>query len=45
MKFDLRDIFAFGGLGLVACGLYMIYPPAAFIIPGLFFVWLGVKRG
>lgn len=43
MKPDLKDLFVFGGLGFAAYGIYMIYPPAAFILPGLFFVWLGLK--
>jgi hypothetical protein len=41
--FDIQDLFVFGGIGLVTTGLWMVYPPIALIIPGLFFVWLGLR--
>lgn len=36
--FDLRDAMLFAGIGLLGYGLYDIYPPAAFIVPGAIFV-------
>lgn len=36
--FDFRDLLLFGGNGLLGYGLYAIYPPAAFIVPGAIFV-------
>lgn len=42
--FDLRDAFAFGGLALVAIGLWQIYPAAAFIVSGAALFWLGVRK-
>lgn len=36
--FDLRDAMLFAGVGLLGYGLYDIYPPAAFIVPGAIFV-------
>ena len=42
--FDLRDVFVFGGLGLVSAGLHEIYPPAALVIPGALLVWMGMRR-
>lgn len=42
--FDLRDVFAFGGLGLVAWGTYLMHEPAAFIVTGAVLFWLGAIR-
>lgn len=41
------DLVALAGLGLVSAGLYMVYPPAALIVPGLVFFAVGalVARG
>jgi hypothetical protein len=36
--FDFRDILLFGGTGLLGYGLYQVYAPAAFIVPGAIFV-------
>ena len=33
--FDLRDVLALVGMGLVAVGLWWIYPPAALIAGGV----------
>lgn len=41
---DLRDICAFGGLGLIGHGLGLIYQPAAFLAIGAGLWWLGVRR-
>lgn len=41
---DVRDVLAFGGLGLLGYGLYAIYPPAAFIAMGALLFWLGAGR-
>ncbi|PZN08638.1 MAG: hypothetical protein DIU69_09770 [Bacillota bacterium] len=43
----LRDALFFGGLGMVAVGLREIYPPAAWIVPGLVLMWVGwhMRRG
>jgi hypothetical protein len=43
-QFDLRDAFVFGGLGAVAYGLAQMYPPAAWIVPGVACFWLGVRK-
>jgi len=40
---DLRDLFCFGGLGLLAYGLHLVYPPAAYIAPGAILLWMGVR--
>ena len=40
----LRDLFAFAGVGLIATGCWMVYPPAAFIVPGALLFGLGVWR-
>lgn len=31
---DLKDVFLFLGIGIVAFGLWQIYPPAAYIVGG-----------
>lgn len=36
--FDFQDVLLFGGSGLLGYGLYQIYPPSAFIVPGAIFV-------
>jgi len=41
--FDLRDVIAFGGLGMVAYGVHLIYQPAAFIVCGAVLFWLGAR--
>lgn len=40
---DLRDAFVFGGLGMVGYGLYLVCPPAAWIVCGVALFWLGVR--
>lgn len=40
---DLRDFFVFGGLAMVGYGLWLAYPPAAFVVPGLAVFWLGLR--
>jgi len=42
--FDLRDIFSFGGTGFLSFGVWQVYPPAAFIVAGSIFLWLGIRR-
>lgn len=42
--FDINDAFTFGGLALVTVGAAQVYPPAGWITPGLFFMWLGVSK-
>jgi hypothetical protein len=32
--FDMRDATLFTGLGLLGYGLFQVYPPAGFIVPG-----------
>lgn len=41
---DLRDVFAFGGLGSIFYGVYQFSAPAAFTIIGIAVFWLGVRR-
>lgn len=36
------DVFLLIGLGLLAAGFYFVYPPLALILPGAFFVGMGV---
>lgn len=40
---ELRDVFVFGGLGMVGWGLYAVYPPAAWIVVGSAFFWIGAR--
>lgn len=42
--FDLRDIFALGGLGMVFYGLAQIYQPAAWIVCGAVLFYIGRPR-
>ncbi len=42
-KVDTRDVFAFGGLAMVCCGVAQIYAPAAWIIGGIAFIYLGMS--
>lgn len=41
---DLRDCFAFGGLGLAAYGASLIYEPAAWLLAGGVLFWLGIRK-
>ena len=43
-QFDLRDVFAFAGIGCAAYGTAQIYPPAAWIITGVALFWLAVRQ-
>lgn len=38
----LRDCFAFGGLGLIAVGLWLVFPPAAFVVTGALLMGLAL---
>ena len=40
---DLRDAFTFGGLALVVVGLAQISAPAAWMVPGAFLMFLGMR--
>jgi hypothetical protein len=40
---DLRDVFAFFGLGCAAYGAWLIYPPAGWIVLGAPLFWLGAR--
>ncbi len=40
----LRDVCAFGGIGLIAYGAWLAYPPAGFIAPGVLLVALAVGK-
>ena len=43
-KFDLRDAHAYAGIALLAAGSYLVYQPAALIVPGALLFWLAVRR-
>jgi hypothetical protein len=38
----MRELTLYTGLGLTGYGLYQIYPPAAFIIPGAVIVYVAI---
>ncbi len=42
-KIDLRDAFVFGGIASVGYGISLLSPPAAFVVVGLAFFWLGIR--
>ena len=42
--FDIKDVFAFGGLAAVSWGLWLVYQPAAFIVTGTALFWMGAIR-
>ena len=39
-----RDVLAFGGIGLVGSGLWLIHPAAALSVIGALMIYLGVWR-
>jgi hypothetical protein len=41
---DARDVFVFGGLGMVFAGLWEVYPPLAWVVVGSAIFLLGVRR-
>lgn len=45
MKPDLRDAVFALGLVLTSTGLYLVYPPAALIFPGLVLLYVSLKGG
>ena len=42
--FDLRDAFVFGGIACIWYGLNCVYPPSAWIVVGVVFLYLGVRN-
>lgn len=40
---DIHDAFTFGGLALLTIGAADVWQPLGFIVPGGFFMWLGVQ--
>ena len=42
---DMKDLLILLGGLMVGNGLYMVYPPAAWIICGVFIVYLGWPKG
>jgi len=42
---DARDLVLAAGLCLLAVGLYQVFPPAAFIVPGAVLTYVAVCRG
>jgi hypothetical protein len=41
---DARDVLALIGLALLGYGLWLVYPPAAFIVPGAALFGIAVFR-
>lgn len=41
---DLSDLFFFGGLVALSYGVYLAYPPAAFITAGMVLMAIGLWR-
>ena len=44
LPLDLRDAHAYAGIILMSVGFYLVYVPAALIIPGVILLWLAVRR-
>ena len=42
-KFELKDFAMLIGAGLLFYGIWLIYPPAAYIVIGVGVIYLGVK--
>ncbi|MGD9276349.1 MAG: hypothetical protein PVJ67_04200 [Candidatus Pacearchaeota archaeon] len=42
-KFGLRDFIILLGMGVLFYGIWLIYPPAAYIASGIGFIYLGVR--
>lgn len=40
---DLRDVLVFGGIGCMAYGAGLVYPPAGWLVAGGLTFWLGVR--
>lgn len=40
--FDIRDIFVFGGLGMIGWGLYLFEPWIAYVVTGVLLMLLGL---
>lgn len=45
LKPDERDILLYAGIGLLAWGLWQIYPPVSYIAVGLAFGYLSLWHG
>jgi hypothetical protein len=42
--FDASDLFFFGGITAICYGVNQIYPPAAWIVGGIVFCVIGLRR-
>ena len=40
--FEIRDVFVFGGLGLIGRGLYLFEPWIAYVVTGVLLMLLGL---
>lgn len=40
---DVRDLHAYGGISLVAAGLWKVYLPAAFIVSGAMLFYIAMR--
>lgn len=46
LPFDIKDALTFGGLAILTIGAGQMYQPLALVVPGVFFMWLGLwSRG
>src|SRR5690606_32747427 len=43
-QINARDVHFYAGGGLVAAGLYYVYPPLALIAPGAVFLYVSLRR-
>jgi uncharacterized membrane protein YtjA (UPF0391 family) len=41
---DVRDLFVFGGIAAICYGVAQIYQPAAWIVGGIVFCSIGLRR-
>lgn len=42
---ELRDLLMITGLIMAMYGIYLIFPPAAWIVGGIFLIYLGWPKG
>ena len=42
-KFGIRDALLLIGAGVLFYGIFLIYPPAAYIVAGAGFIYMGLR--
>ena len=43
-KIDIRDLHCYGGIALIATGLWLVYCPLSLVVTGTLLLYLALRR-